>query len=164
MFLRSTRRKKNGETHEYWNIVENNVSTMGVWSSARFFIWERSIPRRWMPGGAPSRWSTSRPGRREPWRCFRRTGGWRRGTRTRSRSRLSEMRLCRPRQWGACWLAGQLWRPRTRSLLKEPAAGRSPASRPRAKLGCQAFRDGDLSMSKVAHGRNRDQGDDEARP
>jgi hypothetical protein len=23
--------------------------------------------------------------------------------------RLSEMRLCRPRQWGACWLAGQLW-------------------------------------------------------
>ena len=24
--------------------------------------------------------------------------------------RRSEMRLCRPRQWGACWLAGQLWR------------------------------------------------------
>ena len=23
--------------------------------------------------------------------------------------RLSEMRLCRPRQWGACWLAGQVW-------------------------------------------------------
>jgi len=23
--------------------------------------------------------------------------------------RLSGMRLCRPRQWGACWLAGQLW-------------------------------------------------------
>ena len=22
---------------------------------------------------------------------------------------LSDMRLCRPRQWGACWLAGQLW-------------------------------------------------------
>ncbi len=25
------------------------------------------------------------------------------------RLRLSEMRLCHPRQWGACWLAGQLW-------------------------------------------------------
>ena len=25
------------------------------------------------------------------------------------RLRLSEMRLCRPRQWGACWLAGVLW-------------------------------------------------------
>ena len=24
--------------------------------------------------------------------------------------RLSDMRLCRPRQSGACWLAGQLWR------------------------------------------------------
>ena len=23
--------------------------------------------------------------------------------------RLSQMRLHRPRQWGACWLAGQLW-------------------------------------------------------
>jgi hypothetical protein len=26
------------------------------------------------------------------------------------RLRLSQMRLCRPRQWGACWLAGVLWR------------------------------------------------------
>jgi hypothetical protein len=25
------------------------------------------------------------------------------------RLRLSDMRLCRPRQWGACWLASQLW-------------------------------------------------------
>jgi hypothetical protein len=25
------------------------------------------------------------------------------------RLRLLDMRLCRPRQWGACWLAGQLW-------------------------------------------------------
>jgi hypothetical protein len=23
---------------------------------------------------------------------------------------LSALKLCRPRQWGACWLAGQLWR------------------------------------------------------
>jgi hypothetical protein len=23
--------------------------------------------------------------------------------------RLSDMPLCRPRRWGACWLAGQLW-------------------------------------------------------
>jgi hypothetical protein len=26
------------------------------------------------------------------------------------RLRLSQIRLCRPRQWGACWLAGVLWR------------------------------------------------------
>ena len=25
------------------------------------------------------------------------------------RLRLSDLRLCRPRQWGACWLAGQVW-------------------------------------------------------
>lgn len=26
------------------------------------------------------------------------------------RVRLSELRLCRPRQWGACWLVLRLWR------------------------------------------------------
>ena len=38
-------------------------------------------------------------------------GGSMRGDRRRLavQLRLSEMRLRRPRQWGACWLAGQLW-------------------------------------------------------
>jgi hypothetical protein len=30
------------------------------------------------------------------------------GPRSTVQLRLSEMRLCRPRQWGACWLAGRL--------------------------------------------------------
>ncbi len=40
--------------------------------------------------------------------------------------RLSEIRLCRPRQWGACWLAGQLWR---ELELDRFWAARLPASR-----------------------------------
>ena len=40
--------------------------------------------------------------------------------------RLSDMRLCRPRQWGACWLAGQLWR----DLRLEQFLGRAPAAEP----------------------------------
>jgi len=62
------------------------------------------------------------------WRRFDRGfGGWRRRPRTlslfpqdRARGcwrmasvvgvRLSELRLRRPRQWGACWLALMLWR------------------------------------------------------
>ena len=40
--------------------------------------------------------------------------------------RLSDMRLCRPRQWGACWLAGQLWR---ELQLDRFWADRLPASR-----------------------------------
>jgi hypothetical protein len=40
--------------------------------------------------------------------------------------RLSELRLCRPRQWGACWLAGRLWRD---LKLDEFWAERLPRSR-----------------------------------
>ena len=40
--------------------------------------------------------------------------------------RLSELRLHRPRQWGACWLAGQLWRD---LALDRFWADRLPASR-----------------------------------
>ncbi|MGH6853012.1 MAG: IS1634 family transposase, partial [Methylocella sp.] len=40
--------------------------------------------------------------------------------------RLAEMRLCRPRQWGACWLAGQLWRD---LRLDQFRTDRLPASR-----------------------------------
>ena len=42
------------------------------------------------------------------------------------RLRLNEMRLCRPRQWGACWLAGVLWR---ELQLDRFWAERLPASR-----------------------------------
>jgi hypothetical protein len=40
--------------------------------------------------------------------------------------RLSDMRLCRPRQWGACWLTGQLW---SELQLDRFWADRLPASR-----------------------------------
>jgi hypothetical protein len=42
------------------------------------------------------------------------------------RLRLSEMRLCRPRQWGACWLTGQLW---SELQLDRFWADRLPANR-----------------------------------
>src|SRR6202020_1234576 len=46
------------------------------------------------------------------------------------RLRLSEMRLHRPRQWGACWLAGLLWRD---LKLDRFWAERLPASRKRTR-------------------------------
>jgi hypothetical protein len=46
------------------------------------------------------------------------------------RLRLSEMRLHRPRQWGACWLAGLLWR---ELQLDRFWAERLPASRKRTR-------------------------------
>jgi hypothetical protein len=41
--------------------------------------------------------------------------------------RLSEMRLCRSRQWGACWLAGQVW---GELVTAGSLLGRSPACEP----------------------------------
>ena len=51
-------------------------------------------------------------GVRGHWRCSPKIDAlqWRPMRRSFSFASLSDMRLCRPRQWGACWLAGQLWR------------------------------------------------------
>src|SRR5277367_5714357 len=46
------------------------------------------------------------------------------------RLRLSDLRWHRPRQWGACWLAGQLWRD---LQLDRFWAERLPASRKRTR-------------------------------
>ena len=54
MFLRSSKRKKNGKTHVYWNIVENKrlsdgrvvqrqVLYLGEINSSQLDAWRRSI-------------------------------------------------------------------------------------------------------------------------
>ena len=110
MFLRKTQRKKDGKTHEYWSVVENkrvaggrivqrHVLYLGGINSSQAAVWRKAIevldddaghsrtmalfPEDRCAGIAPDASVVQ--------------------------LRLSEMRLCRPRQWGACWLAGQLW-------------------------------------------------------
>jgi len=110
MFLRKTQRKKDGKTHEYWSVVENkrvaggrvvqrHVLYLGEINSSQAEGWRKAIevldddagrsrtmalfPEDRCAGIAPDASVVQ--------------------------VRLSEMRLCRPRQWGACWLAGQLW-------------------------------------------------------
>jgi len=110
MFLRKTQRKKDGKTHEYWSVVENkrvaggrivqrHVLYLGEINSSQAAVWRKAIevldddaghsrtmalfPEDRCAGIAPDASVVQ--------------------------LRLSEMRLCRPRQWGACWLAGQLW-------------------------------------------------------
>jgi hypothetical protein len=110
MFLRKTQRKKDGKTHDYWSVVENkriaggrvvqrHVLYLGEINSSQTAAWRKAIEvldddaghRRAMALFAEDRCAAVA------------------SDATVVQLRLSEMRLCRPRQWGACWLAGQLW-------------------------------------------------------
>jgi Transposase DDE domain len=133
MFLRQTRRRKDGKTHSYWSVVENqrlaggrvvqrHVLYLGEISPSQAAAWRKSID------------------------VFDETAGHSRtltlfaedcATAAMSddavvRLRLSEMRLCRPRQWGACWLTGQLW---SELHLDRFWADRLPANRKGTRWG-----------------------------
>jgi hypothetical protein len=111
MFLRKTPRKKDGKTHDYWSVVENkrvaggrvvqrHVLYLGEINSSQAAVWRKAIEVLDDDAGHPRTMALFPEDR-----C----------TAVASdasivRLRLSDMRLCRPRQWGACWLAGQLWR------------------------------------------------------
>jgi len=110
MFLRKTERRKNGKTHLYWSVVENrrldcgrvvqrHVLYLGEINSSQAEAWRRAIEVFDEDAGR-SRALALFPEDR----CEAPDGD------DVIRLRLSEMRLCRPRQWGACWLASVLWR------------------------------------------------------
>lgn len=110
MFLRKTPRKKDGKTHDYWSVVENkrvaggrvvqrHVLYLGEINSSQAAVWRKAIEVLDDDAGH-SRTMALFPEDRCTAVAF---------DASIVRLRLSDMRLCRPRQWGACWLAGQLW-------------------------------------------------------
>ena len=110
MFLRKTERRKNGKTHLYWSVVENrrlddgrvaqrHVLYLGEINSSQAEAWRRAI-EVFDEDAGQSRSLALFPQDH----CEAPDGN------DVIRLRLAEMRLCRPRQWGACWLAGVLWR------------------------------------------------------
>jgi hypothetical protein len=106
MFLRSQRRKKDGKVHEYWSIVESRRLSDG-----------RIVQRQVLYLGEIN------DSQREAWRKTIEVHdhGQRMQKALFAADRvpcddadaigihLTELRLERPRQWGACWLALQLW-------------------------------------------------------
>ena len=111
MFLRCTERKKNGKTHSYWNIVENkrlddgrvvqrHVLYLGEINSSQAAAWRKAIEVFDEDTGGPRTLALFPEDRCE---AAPDDGSV-------VRVRLSALRLRRPRQWGACWLAGRLWR------------------------------------------------------
>ena len=111
MFLRATTRKKDGKEHRYYSVVENkrvgggrvlqrHVLYLGEINSSQELAWRRSIevfdeadhgartlalfPEDRCEGIVPDESIV--------------------------RLKLGQLRLERPRQWGACWLTLPLWR------------------------------------------------------
>src|SRR3954469_7521941 len=127
MFLRQTRRKKDGKTHIYWSIVENkrldggrvvqrHVLYLGEINSSQASAWRKAIEVLDEDAGRARTLALFPEDRCDAVADDASV----------VRLRLSELRLCRPRQWGACWLAGQVWRGRG---LDRFWADRLPSSR-----------------------------------
>jgi transposase len=110
MFLRASTRKKDGKVHRYWSIVENrrlpggrvsqrHVLYLGEINSSQERAWRKSV-EVFDEGAARSRALSLFPEERID-----------EGVVDESVVRLclSQLRLCRPRVWGSCWLALKLW-------------------------------------------------------
>lgn len=106
MFLRCNRRKKDGKSHDYWSVVENRrcsdgrvvqrqVLYLGEINASQREAWRKTIE---LQDAGTRRQVALFPAGSMPVDDVDAIG-----------VRLSELSLRRPRQWGACWLALQLW-------------------------------------------------------
>jgi transposase len=111
MFLRATTRKKDGKEHRYFSVVENkrvsggrvlqrHVLYLGEINSSQELAWRKSIEVLDEGSQGPRTLALFPEDRCEGLI----------GDESIVRLKLSQLRLCRPRQWGACWLALMLWR------------------------------------------------------
>src|ERR1700752_4390912 len=134
MFLRHPKGKKDGKEHRYWSIVENRrigggrvvqrpLLYLGEINDSQELAWRKSIAILEEGALQPRTLSLFPEDRCEgllPDASI-------------VRLRLNELRLCRPRQWGGCWLALRLAREHggaPRSFLKsryQAASSRNPS-------------------------------------
>jgi len=109
MFLRSKIRKKDGKEHRYWSVVENrrvadgrvvqrHVLYLGEINDAQRAAWCRSIEVFDEDRSASARMALFPQDRAAPELACAVV-----------QVNLGGLQLRRPRQWGACWLACELW-------------------------------------------------------
>jgi len=110
MFLKRSSRRKNGKQHHYWSLVENkrvsggrvvqrHALYLGEINSSQEAAWRKTIEV--LEAGQPkARTIALFPEEQAPQAGDENIVG----------VRLHELELHRPRQWGACWLAGELYR------------------------------------------------------
>ena len=110
MFLRASIRKKDGKVHRYFSVVENkragrrvvqrHVLYLGEINDSQERSWRKSIEVFEEEKERPTTLSLFTEDRCEGLLPDNSVIGM----------KLAELRLERPRQWGACWLALRLWR------------------------------------------------------
>ena len=126
MFLRSKTRLKDGKSHRYWSIVENRrvagnrivqrqVLHLGEINDSQQVAWGRTIEV--LADG---------PCQAQQMALFSEGRSAAVSDSEVVQVRLDELTLRRPRQWGGCWLATQLW---DQLELDDFWASRLPASR-----------------------------------
>ncbi len=110
MFLKETTRCKDGKEHHYWSLVENrrvdggrkvvqrHVLYLGEINSSQQEAWRKTI-EIFESGSNRARTVALFPEERAPEIDDEKI----------VRIRLDQLELCRPRQWGACWLASVLY-------------------------------------------------------
>ena len=115
MFLRCKERQKDGKKHYYWSVVENrrvtggriiqrHVLYLGEVNGTQQASWRKTVTLFASDGQEPPRQAALFAEDHLPVECEAEAGIPAIGI------RLSQMRLERPRQWGACWLACELWK------------------------------------------------------
>jgi transposase len=131
MFLRCNRRKKDGKTHEYWSVVENRrcsegrvvqrqVLYLGEINASQREAWRKTIE---LQDAGTRRQVALFPAGSMPVDDVDAIG-----------VRVSELSLRRPRQWGACWLALQLWQQLELDSFWRPRFARAQGNTPWLKV------------------------------
>jgi len=127
MFLRAKTRRKDGQDHRYWSVVENRrvkggrvvqrqLLHLGELNDGQRAGWVRTIETLDGDGERARQMALFADDRRDlPESSCEAV-----------RIRLGDIQLRKPRQWGACWLALQLWE---QLHLDEFWQSRLPASR-----------------------------------
>ena len=110
MYLKCSKRRKNGKEHRSWSIVENrrvqggkcvqrHVLYLGEINDSQQAAWQKSIAVFTEGEGEPRQVA-----------LFPEDRVGAASTVPQIQLKLSGLTLHRPRQWGACWLALELWR------------------------------------------------------
>ena len=131
MFLRCNRRKKDGKAHDYWSVVESRrcndgrvvqrqVLYLGEINASQREAWRKTIE---LQDAGTRRQVALFPAGSMPVDDVDAIG-----------VRLSELSLRRPRQWGACWLALQLWQQLELDSFWRPRLARAQGNTPWLKV------------------------------